>query len=225
MSQALRGGALTQSHLIRDLRELSRLRSGKLTLNLETGSIIGAIHNALETVRAEAERKGIVITIQALEEPLFVEGDPLRLEQIIWNVLTNAVKFTQAGGNVSVCMERQGSDVVVAIEDSGQGIDSNFLPQVFEMFRQGDSSTNRRQAGMGIGLALVRQLVDLHDGSVAVESQGLNKGTRVTIRLPEKTDWNLNIVPPRQSDTTALQQLVVLVVDDDEDTANMLRYH
>ena len=225
MSTAMRRSALAQSRLIRDLLDLSRLRSKKLTLNLETVSLIESVNNALETVRNDAAAKGITFDIQAPEEPLFVEGDPLRLEQIAWNLLTNSVKFTPAQGRIFVRLERQGADAVLTVQDTGIGIGAAFLPHVFEMFRQGDASANRSHAGMGIGLALVRQLVELHGGSVNVHSEGFNKGTRFTVALPERSD-SVSITGSqafRASET--LKEATVLVVDDHEDTVEMLRHH
>jgi signal transduction histidine kinase len=188
LSEALRRNALAQSYLIRDLLELSRLRSGKLTLNRETVSLMTAINNAFETVRADAQAKDVCIEISAAPEPLFVEGDLLRLEQIVWNLLANAVKFTPAGGKVSVRLDREDEKVVLIVDDTGQGIEASFLPSVFEMFRQGDARASREHTGMGIGLALVQQLVQLHGGSVVAYSEGLGRGTSFTVSLREKTE-------------------------------------
>jgi signal transduction histidine kinase/ActR/RegA family two-component response regulator len=224
LSEALRRNALAQSYLIRDLLELSRLRSGKLTLNRETVSLITAVNNAFETVRAEAQAKDIAIDISAPPEPLFVEGDLLRLEQIVWNLLANAVKFTPAGGKVSVRLERAVERVVLIVDDTGQGIEASFLPSVFEMFRQGDARASREHTGMGIGLALVQQLVQLHGGSVVAYSAGLGQGTSFTVSLPEKTETPRRIALAPSPADEPLDQLTVLAVDDDEDTTALLRY-
>jgi signal transduction histidine kinase len=225
MSAALRRSALAQSRLIRDLLDLSRLRSRKLSLNKETVSIIEAVNNALETVRNDAAAKQIAIDVQAAEEPLFVEADPLRLEQIVWNLLTNAVKFTPVDGRVVVRLATRGTEVALTVEDTGAGIDVAFLPHIFEMFRQGDPSANRAHSGMGIGLALVRELVELHGGSVSVYSEGLNKGTQFVVRLPEKADKVAAIMPARASQMGALKETSLLVIDDHPDTVEMLRLH
>ncbi len=224
MSEALRRNALAQSHLIRDLLDLSRLRSGKLTLNAETVSLMTAINNAVETVRAEATAKNLKLTIDAPDEALFVKGDLLRLEQIAWNLLTNAVKFTPAGGSILVRATREGPDVVLRVTDTGQGIDAKFLPHVFEMFRQADASTSRAQSGMGIGLALVRQLVGLHGGSVSVQSAGQDLGTTATVRLPRTGDLHEAVSPVLDLTPHTLSKLGVLVLDDSEDTIEMLRH-
>jgi len=220
----LRRNAVAQSYLIRDLLELSRLRSGKLTLNSETVSLMTAINNAVETVRADAEAKDIAVIIRAPAEPLFVNGDLLRLEQIVWNLLTNAVKFTPEGGRVTVRLERENNQAILIVEDTGQGIEASFLPNVFEMFRQGDARASREHTGMGIGLALVQQLVRLHGGSVVAYSAGLGRGTRFTVSLPEKTEKAKRIALAPAPAGETLDQLEVLAVDDDEDTTALLRY-
>ena len=224
LSEALRRNAVAQSYLIRDLLELSRLRSGKLTLNSETVSLMTAINNAVETVRADAEAKDIAVIIRAPAEPLFVNGDLLRLEQIVWNLLTNAVKFTPEGGKVTVRLERENNQAILIVEDTGQGIEASFLPNVFEMFRQGDARASREHTGMGIGLALVQQLVRLHGGSVVAYSAGLGRGTRFTVSLPEKTEKAKRIALAPAPAGETLDQLEVLAVDDDEDTTALLRY-
>ena len=224
LSEALRRNALAQSYLIRDLLELSRLRSGKLTLNRETVSITTAINNAIETVRADAEAKEIEIQVHAPPEPLFVDGDLLRLEQMVWNLLTNAVKFTPAGGLVSVHVTREDDDVVLIVKDTGQGIEKSFLPKIFEMFRQGDARASREHTGMGIGLALVQQLVRLHQGSVTADSEGPGKGTTITLRLPAKAEAEIRAPRARKSSAVNLDRITVLAVDDDPDTTDLLRY-
>ena len=224
MSEALRRNALVQSHLIRDLLELSRLRSGKLTLSSETVSILTAINNAIETVRVDAEAKRIAITVDAPGEPLFVQGDLLRLEQIVWNLLTNAVKFTGPNGRVEVRLTRENDEVVLVVEDNGQGIDPAFLPKVFEMFRQGDARASREHTGLGIGLALVQQLVKLHNGSVTVHSEGVGKGATFTVRLPVKSPALMKRATQADlAPSHGLNRITVLAVDDDEDTTSLLR--
>ncbi len=223
MSEALRRNALAQSYLIRDLLELSRLRSGKLSLNLETVSILTALNNALETVRADAQAKEISIAVVAPEEPLFVTGDLLRLEQVVWNLLSNAVKFTPQRGRIGVRLSREGDEVVVVIEDNGQGIDPAFLPNVFEMFRQGDARASREHTGLGIGLALVQQLVKLHKGSVTAHSEGVGTGATFTVRLPVKTPPWMETAGKSTLAHNDLNGLTVLAVDDDEDTTSLLR--
>jgi len=224
MSEALRRNALAQSYLIRDLLELSRLRSGKLTLNLETVSLATAINNAIETVRADADTKNISIDLALPISPIFLEGDSLRLEQIIWNLLSNSVKFTDAGGKIRVALDREDGEAVLTVEDTGQGIHPAFLPRVFDMFRQGDTRASREHSGLGIGLALVQQLVRLHKGSVEAFSEGVGKGTTFTIRLPAKRELTaITADEPLLDPLEGLNGLRVLAVDDDEDNTSLLR--
>jgi len=223
MAEALRRNAQSQSQLINDLLDLSRLQRGKVSLNHETVSLAAIIDNAVETVRTEAAAKGIEIHLNVADHFLLVDGDRLRLQQIAWNVLNNAVKFTPAGGSINISLNRDERDAVLVIEDTGEGIDPSFLPHVFEMFRQADSSNSRRHGGMGIGLALVRQLVQLHGGTIAVESEGTNKGSRFTIRLPLTNDTVRGAsaaAAPLALD--ALADTDFLIVDDSEDTIAML---
>jgi signal transduction histidine kinase/CheY-like chemotaxis protein/PAS domain-containing protein len=226
MGEALRRNALSQSQLINDLLDLSRLQRGKISLNQEPVSMAAIIDSAVETVRADATSKGINIGLNVGHQLLLVDGDRLRLQQIAWNLLNNAVKFTPHGGNIQIGLSRDRNSAVLAVTDTGQGIDPAFLPHVFEMFRQADGSNSRRHGGLGIGLALVRQLVQLHGGTIEAESDGANKGSRFTIRLPllretgslasstlvSSATINLNI-PPQTS---------FLIVDDSEDTIAML---
>jgi signal transduction histidine kinase len=224
LSEGLRRNALAQSYLIRDLLELSRLRSGKISLNRETVSVMTAINNAIETVRDNAEAKQINIHVDAPPEPLFVHGDLFRLEQIVWNLLANGVKFTPPGGSVSIRVTQEGDEIVLIVKDTGQGIEKSFLPKVFDMFRQGDARASREHAGMGIGLALVQQFVRLHEGSVAVDSEGAGKGTTITLRLPAKAEGATGLPPVRPAATSRLDSITVLAVDDDSDTTDLLRY-
>jgi signal transduction histidine kinase len=178
MADAVKRNAVAQSKLIRDLLDLSRLRSGKLELNRENVSPVTSIENAIETVRLDADSKGIDIEVTASDDVMFVRADPVRLEQIIWNLLNNSVKFTPRGGRIKVRLEEDGDEIVLTVSDNGQGIDSSFLPHIFEIFRQADAGTNRAQAGMGIGLAVVQQLVELHGGKVTAGSAGKGKEQR-----------------------------------------------
>ena len=223
MAEALRRNAQSQSQLINDLLDLSRLQRGKISLNRETVSLAAIIDHAVETVRAEAAAKGVEINLHLGDQLLLVDGDRLRLQQIAWNLLNNAVKFTPAGGHINVDLNRDDKSAVLLVEDTGQGIDPAFLPHVFEMFRQADSSNSRRHGGMGIGLALVQKLVQLHRGTVAAESEGTDKGSRFTIRLPLTSENLLTSVSAAMPlKLTSLAQKDFLIVDDSEDTIAML---
>lgn len=219
----LRRNALAQSQLVRDLLDLSRLRTGKVSLNREAVSLITIINNAIETVRAEAQEKKIEIRANVPDEVLFAEADPLRLEQIVWNLLNNAVKFTPAGGLITISLARENKHAILTVADTGQGISPEFLPHVFEMFRQADATSSRTHAGLGIGLALVKQLVELHRGRIEVKSEGTGQGAEFTIHLPLSHEKEQSQRPPRDAARGLLNTLKVLVVDDSADTTDMLR--
>ena len=223
MTEALKRNAQSQSQLINDLLDLSRLQMGKISLNRETVWLSALIENAVETVRTEADEKNITIVINESNEALFVEGDPLRLQQVTWNLLNNAVKFTPAGGRVNISLTTEGESAVLVIQDSGQGIQPDFLPHVFEMFRQGDATTVRRKSGLGIGLALVRSLVELHGGSVAADSKGTDQGASFTIRLPLRQQTELEPLSQTEILQGRLAGMKVLIIDDSEDTIAMLK--
>ena len=225
MGDALRRNAQSQSQLINDLLDLSRLQRGKVSLNQEPVSLPAIIDNAVETVRADATSKGINIHLNVSDQLLLVDGDRLRLQQIAWNLLNNAVKFTPAGGSIEIGLANENGDAVLIVKDTGQGIDPSFLPHVFEMFRQADGSNRRRHGGLGIGLALVRQLVQLHGGAISAESDGPNKGSRFTVRLPlmrETAPMSSSGVAAGAVDLNLLSGKHFLIVDDSEDTIGML---
>ena len=223
MGEALRRNAQSQSQLINDLLDLSRLQRGKISLNQEPVSLPAIIDNAVETVRADATAKGINIHLHVGDQLLLVDGDRLRLQQIAWNLFNNAVKFTPARGGIEIGLGSENGNAILVVKDTGQGIDPAFLPHVFEMFRQADGSNRRRHGGLGIGLALVKQLVQLHGGTITAESDGPNKGSRFTVRLPLMRETESIAVS--SSGTVALDLLArtsFLIVDDSEDSIAML---
>ncbi|HEY1329051.1 MAG TPA: ATP-binding protein [Casimicrobiaceae bacterium] len=217
IAEVLKRSALAQSHLTGDLLDLSRLRSGKLTLSRETVRLRSAIDHAIETVRGEAARKRVALDVE-VEPDLTVDGDALRIEQIVWNLLSNAVKFTPAGGRVSLRAFARDDGISIVVSDTGQGIETDFLPHVFEMFRQADASYSRPQRGLGIGLALVKQLVELHGGSITADSEGPGRGARFTVRLPPGRGGPATVAPHMDVRRGALHAMRVLVVDDSADT-------
>ena len=221
-AEVLKRNALAQSRLVRDLLDLSRLHIGKLSLNREVVSLNSIIDNAVETVRGDAAAKQIEINVKVPEDIVFVNADPLRLEQVIWNLLNNAVKFTPAGGTASIRLSCAPELLTLIVEDTGPGIEPEFLPYVFEMFRQADASSSRQHSGMGIGLALVKQLIELHGGKVAAASTP-GQGARLTIELPtaRETESTSDYSPPHEA--ALLSQMRILVVDDSADTVDMLR--
>ncbi|MGI8917721.1 MAG: hybrid sensor histidine kinase/response regulator [Pyrinomonadaceae bacterium] len=222
-AEILRRNAIAQAQLVSDLLDLSRLQLGKFSLNRQVVSLTKTINDAVETVRDEAEAKGLEVKIEMSNELVFVDGDPLRMEQIVWNLLNNAVKFTPSGGTVTVKLAKKNGFAQFAVADTGQGIEPKFLPHVFEIFRQADATISRRHGGMGIGLALVQQLVQLQGGSVSVSSGGAGRGAEFTISVPVTTD----AAEPRKTgglvQPNALTGMRILVVDDSADTVDMLR--
>src|SRR5262252_7641692 len=176
--------AKAQNQLINDLLDVSRIIAGKMRLDIAPVKLGSVIEAAIETVRPAAEAKGI--RLSALLDPAAgtMSGDAERLQQVVWNLLSNAVKFAPQGGRVDVRLERADSHVEIVVADNGQGIKREFLPHVFERFRQEHGGTNRQQGGLGLGLAIVRHIVELHGGTVRVASEGLGKGATFTVALP-----------------------------------------
>ena len=157
--------------------------NGRLKIRAQPVALAAIVREALETVRLSAAAKGVVVE-SALDDETTVPGDPDRLRQIAWNLLANAVKFTPPGGRVQVRLARAGSGVEFQVRDTGDGIEPAFLPFVFDPFRQGDASMNRPHGGLGLGLAIVRHIVELHGGTVAAHSGGIGQGSIFTVRLP-----------------------------------------
>jgi signal transduction histidine kinase/CheY-like chemotaxis protein len=175
--------AKAQNQLINDLLDVSRIVAGKMRLDVGPVKLGSVIKAAIETVRPAAEAKGI--RLSALLDPAdTMSGDAERLQQVVWNLLSNAVKFAPNGGRVEIRLERADSHIEIVVADNGQGIKPEFLPHVFERFRQEDSGTNRQQGGLGLGLAIVRHIVEQHGGTVRVASEGLGKGATFTVALP-----------------------------------------
>jgi PAS domain S-box-containing protein len=182
--QTIERNARAQVQIVDDLLDMSRITSGKIRLEVQRLDIAMVVRAAVETVKPVAETKGIRVqtVLDAFAGP--VSGDPNRLQQVFWNLLTNAIKFTPKGGRVQVLLERVNSHLEVSVIDTGEGIVTEFLPYVFDRFRQADAGTNRRHAGLGLGLAIVKQLVELHGGTVRVKSGGPGSGSTFTVTLP-----------------------------------------
>jgi PAS domain S-box-containing protein len=219
-----------QAQLISDLLDVSRIVSGKLRLELELVDLAAVIEAAVETVRAAAEPKGV--EIRRVIDPAVpaLVGDHARLQQIVWNLLSNAIKFSDQGGVVSVTLARQDVAAVLTVSDHGVGIKPEFVPFLFDRFRQADGSTSRRFGGLGLGLAIVKQLTELHNGIVSVESGGEGQGATFTVRLPlgvareespaERTAGGRG--PLGTDAARQLEGITVLVVEDDEDTRELV---
>lgn len=214
--------AKLQSQLIDDLLDISRIMQGKLALNATPVSLAFVISSAIETVRLAAEVKGIRIEVQLEPNIGQVYGDAGRLQQVVWNLLSNAVKFTPTGGRVEVRLTQVNDQARLQVIDTGKGIQSEFLPYVFEHFRQEDGATTRKFGGLGLGLAIARQIVELHGGGIWVESMGEGQGATFTVELPFLQTGNSveAMIDPIliQSDPLPLANLRVLIVDDELDS-------
>jgi signal transduction histidine kinase len=180
---AIERNAGAQIRLVEDLLDISRIVTGKMRLELRPVSVPTVVEAALDSVRPAAEAKGILLE-SLIDQKAAVLGDPDRLQQVVWNLVSNAIKFTPGRGRVTIAVRRVGSDVEVVVSDTGLGIDPVVLPYVFDRFRQGDSSSTRSHGGLGLGLALVRHLTELHGGRVTATSPGENQGATFTVRLP-----------------------------------------
>jgi len=182
---AIERNALAQEHLIEDLLDVSRITGGNLPLNVQALHIAKVAQHALDTVRPTAEAKGVQLQSVIDDEAGVVSGDPERLQQVLWNLLSNAIKFTPTGGRVLLeVYARKGSEIRLAVSDTGVGISTEFLPRVFERFQQQDAGTTRAHGGLGLGLSIVRSLVELHGGRVNVHSDGIGRGARFEVMLP-----------------------------------------
>ena len=220
-----------QNQLIGDLLDMSRIVSGKVRLDLGPVDLGRVVASVVETVRPTAEARGVRLTCVGEGEPALVQADPARIEQVLWNLLTNAIKFTPRGGWVRVTLRRSSSQALVEVADSGEGIAPGFLPYVFDRFRQADSSTTRRHGGLGLGLAIVRQLVELHGGSVRVASDGTGRGSTFTASLPLTALRTFGLAGRDDAPgeevgfaiaPKALEGVRVLVVDDDAESRDVV---
>jgi PAS domain S-box-containing protein len=217
--------AKLQSELIEDLLDVSRILQGKLSLNVASVNLASTIRAAMETVRLAAEAKSITVEASLSPDVGLVSGDATRLQQVIWNLLSNAVKFTQKGGQITIHLERLDSYAHITVSDTGQGIAPDFLPYVFDYFRQANAATTRKFGGLGLGLAIVRHLVELHGGTVEVESPGVGQGATFTVRLPLmpiQLASNQHNQPSKLSPD--LKGIQVLVVDDEPDSREFVAF-
>jgi PAS domain S-box-containing protein len=234
--QTIERNARAQTQIIEDLLDMSRIISGKVRLDVQHLVLADVVTAAVESVRPSVEVKGL--RLRTVLDPYAgpVAGDANRLQQVVWNLLTNAIKFTARGGQIQVILERINSHLELSVSDTGEGIAPEFLPHIFERFRQADASTTRRHAGLGLGLSIVKQLVELHGGTIRAKSPGLGHGSTFIILLPvaiaELTNASLKSdrEPPRADsagpllvEPPSLYNLTILVVDDDPDARNLLK--
>ena len=229
---SIRDSARTQSRLIDDMLDVSRLLTGKLELNSEPVDVAAALLLAIRAITPAAEKKNLTVEKSFARGASRVDGDPTRLQQIFWNILSNAVKFTPAGGHISVRLSSENSRVVVEVRDTGQGIGREFLPRVFDSLSQEGGSSTREHGGLGLGLSIARQLVQMHGGTVRAESEGEGKGATFTVSLPARHyvavveeprlhARNLRSVPPPDV-AASIAGMRVLVVDDEPDMRKLI---
>jgi PAS domain S-box-containing protein len=224
--------ARVQTQLIEDLLDMSRITSGKLRLDIQRVDPVSFVEAAIETLKPAADAKGI--RLEAVLDPRAgpIAGDPGRLQQVVWNLLSNAIKFTPRGGKVQTILQRVNSHIEVQVADTGAGIRPEFIPHLFERFRQADASTTRKHGGLGLGLSIVKNLVELHGGTVTVQSPGENRGTTVTVSLPvsavhhpdsaDRTHPDARSAPADSADAEELSGVNVLVVDDQADARDLI---
>jgi signal transduction histidine kinase/ActR/RegA family two-component response regulator len=228
--ETIERNAKIQTRLIDDLLDLSRIISGKLLLETREVGLDTVVSNSIEVVRPAANAKGIQLTYECEPGGKTISGDPARLQQVAWNLLSNAVKFTPEGGSVCVRLAREGARVKFSVSDTGRGIPAEFLPHVFDRFRQADSATTRQHGGLGLGLAIVRHLAELHGGEVRAESAGEDQGSTFSVTFPLaqgaaapcacQTEEAASLLSPSRAE--GLAGVRVLVVDDEQDTRRLI---
>jgi signal transduction histidine kinase/ActR/RegA family two-component response regulator len=226
--------AKSQAQLIEDILDVSRMITGKLRLNNEPVDIASVINAAIDSVQLAINSKDLKLEITLDPSARHTLGDASRLQQVVWNLLANAIKFTPSGGRIEVKVERAGRNLQIRVSDAGQGIDTDFLPFIFDRFRQADGTTTREHGGLGLGLAIVRHLVELHGGTIKADSAGKGKGATFIINLPlapQDSTRRRNVIGSleasegSQGTVTSLPSLddvKVLLVDDDPDTLQIL---
>jgi signal transduction histidine kinase/CheY-like chemotaxis protein len=225
--------ARAQNRIISDLLDVSRIISGQLRLNMRPLEPASVIEAAVEAVRPAAEAKSVQLHVVLDSDAGPISGDSDRLQQIVWNLVSNAIKFTERGGSAQVRLERVGSEIEIIVSDTGIGIDPEFIPFVFDRFRQEDSSSTRKQGGLGLGLAIVRHLVELHGGTVHAESEGDGKGATFVVTLPLMISRSAEAGEQRTHPTVPLDGLTLerptqlvglraLVVDDDPNARDLV---
>ena len=229
--ESIERNARAQAQLVSDLLDISRVITGKLRINARPVDITNSLESALESIRPAAEAKQIRIEVERERFATVVTGDADRLQQVFWNLLSNAVKFTPRGGQVEVKVARADSQLEMTFSDTGAGISREFLPYIFDRFTQADTTSARSHAGLGLGLAIVRHIIELHGGTVSAESKGVGKGATFRITLPvralqlQSRDHDTTLAAPAASlaDDIALDRIRVMIVDDEAETRELLK--
>jgi len=227
--ETIERNAASLTHIVEDVLDVSRIISGKMRLHMRTMDLADVVRSAVEAVQPGAEAKGVALDLVIATTPARISGDPERLQQVLWNLLSNAVKFTPRGGRVQIRLGGDDSNVDVTVSDNGVGIRPEFLPHIFERFRQADAGTTRERGGLGLGLAIARQLVETHGGTIRGTSEGTGKGATFVVLLPrlaahlDGADTAERDVPADAPVSSDLQGVTVLAVDDDADALAMVR--
>jgi PAS domain S-box-containing protein len=231
--EVIEKNAIVQAQMINDLLDMSRIVSGKIRLEAKSLAVASLVASAVQTITPTAQAKGIRLNVHIESNVGTVTGDSMRLQQVLWNLLSNAVRFSRADSTIDVNALNEGDNVVVVVRDYGEGIRPDFLPHVFDRFRQADASTTRRHGGLGLGLSIVKQLVELHGGTIAASSAGSGSGATFTVRLPRSGAAGVTqqsygaavegSLHPYQTERLSLEGVKVLAIDDEEDARNLLR--
>lgn len=227
---AIERNALAQSQMIADLLDVSRITAGKIHLEREPLDPVAIVDAAVTSLLPAAAAKAIRVTKEIDRDAGFILGDAARFQQILGNLINNAIKFTPDGGQVQVALTRSGDDVEIRVTDTGRGIPADLLPVIFDRFRQADSSSTRDHGGLGLGLGIARQLAEMHDGTILAESAGEGAGATFRVRLPRLSDEAARLAPPtstkhpaRQEAPADLSAVRILIVEDDADSRALLR--
>jgi len=231
--EVIQRNVLAQSRLVEDLLDVSRIVSGQMRLDVQAVEPIRVVSAAIESAKPAIEAKRIQLEVHLDPNAGQILGDATRVQQIVWNLLSNATKFTDNDGKITVRVSRTAGTVEIVVSDNGQGIEAEFLPFVFDRFRQADGSFARRHGGLGLGLAIARHLVELHGGTIQVESTGMKRGSTFTVRLPYAGSRNspipltglapvLDFEPPSRLAAPELRGIRILVVDDDDDSRDLV---
>jgi PAS domain S-box-containing protein len=223
--QVIERNASAQAKMIDDMLDMARIVSGKLRLEMKTVDVVSIVLAAVDVIMPSADARKIAVRTYVDPKSPLIVGDPDRLQQVIVNLLSNAVKFTDVGGAIDVRLDMSDTEACLVVKDTGRGIEPAFLPHVFERFRQGDASSTRRHGGLGLGLALVRDLVELHGGAVSAQSDGEGKGATFTVRLPTMavTSVSANGVRASGPGPRALTGIRVLLIEDEPDSRDLAR--